>query len=115
MTLEIRASVPVYTADDEWVGDAFRLYKRLKDVNPQLKLYAYYLKVVNLRIGEDFFIPTDFIERYDAQTQRLVLRLTAKKMMQETVSRMPDFVAHGEAEVVPLPAEIEAADAPLKV
>jgi len=115
MTVEIHASAPVYTADGEWVGDVLRLYKRLGEVNPQLRWYAFYLMVVNLHIGTDFYIPVDFVERYDAQEGRLVLNVSMKRLMHETVIRMPDFVVRGAGAVVPLPASIELATAALVV
>lgn len=91
----------VYTADQQHLGEASRLHHRpADDVNPELKLYATYLEVINLAFGNPLFIPTDYISDY--ADDKLMLSVPLAVVEDETWERTPDFVtAHtGETEAL---------------
>jgi hypothetical protein len=94
---------PVYTADDTLLGQAICLYHQPdeEEINPALKLYATYLQVASIALGESFFIPTDFVTT--ATPAPVKLSLTMKQIQHETFSRRPTFIAlgHGLHEVLP--------------
>lgn len=96
MDLKIHRGDEVQTADGVSLGQALVLYRRLDLVDPELKLYEYYLESVKLSMGDEFYIPTDFIERYENGT--VYLSLTMPQVQAETMMRMPKFVASRKAE-----------------
>ncbi|NIT55781.1 MAG: hypothetical protein GWN00_05955, partial [Aliifodinibius sp.] len=71
MELTISKLEEVWTADDKKLGVANAIYHRLEGINPELKYYASYLHVQNFDYGDDYYIPTDFIEGRDEETGRL--------------------------------------------
>lgn len=105
MDLKLRKLEDIWTNDGRLVGQAHSLYHRLGDVDPELKLYATYLLVISFEIGEDYYIPTDFIEGRDPETGRVMLSVDMLRILEETWERMPDFVARGEAKVEALSKE----------
>lgn len=107
MELKLKKSDEIWTKDDQYLGQAHHLNHRTKDVNPKLQLYGSYLYVVAFDMGDDFHIPTDFIEGRDPETDRVKLKVTMKEVMKRTWTRLPDFIVHGEAELEELPAALE--------
>jgi hypothetical protein len=103
MTLELHKFDRIWTKDGVHLGEAHRLYHRIKDIDPGLKLYATYLHVVSFGDGDDYYVPTDFIGGYDANTGRVALVTTMKGVMNETWTRLPDFIARDEAVKEELP------------
>lgn len=91
--MDIKRNEEVYSADDVLLGNAIAVYRRTDEVNPQLKLYAAYLKVFNFEMGDDFFLPTDFIGERSADG-RLRLTINMNTVKHETMERMPTFVAY---------------------
>jgi hypothetical protein len=93
----------VYTADDTLLGQAICLYHQPdpEEINPALKLYATYLQVASIALGDSFFIPTDFVTT--AAPAQVQLDLTMREIQHETLSRRPGFIAsgHGRHEVLP--------------
>lgn len=90
----------VETADGVSLGQALVLYRRLEDVDPELKLYEFYLESVDLNMGDEFYIPTDFIDRYENGT--VYLSLTMSRVQAETMMRMPKFIAVRKGEKIEL-------------
>ena len=88
---KVKKYTAVYTADNEHLGEAGRLYHRPADtVNPELKLYAAYLEVINLAFGNPLYIPTDYISDY--ADGKLTLSVSLSVVEDETWDRSPDFV-----------------------
>lgn len=97
--MNIQFSDQVFTSDEQYLGSARILYHRPEnEVNPQLLLYASYLEVENLKYGDNYFVPTDFITQRDAQS-RLHLSATMRQVQERTWTRQPHFVAHGQAKI----------------
>ncbi|HEX6386481.1 MAG TPA: hypothetical protein VF177_17555 [Anaerolineae bacterium] len=106
MTVELKRLDEVWTKDGERLGQARLLYHRTaaaEPADPDLKLYPAYLYVVSLEVGDDYYVPTLFIAGRDPGTNRVMLTATMADVMEETWSRMPDFVAHGQAREEALP------------
>lgn len=91
MDTPIKKLEEVWTADGRKLGQATTLYHRLEDIDPELELYAQYLEVCNLDIGDNYFVPTDFLRREGADG-RLVTTVNFREVMERTWTRMPDFV-----------------------
>ncbi|MEW5985555.1 MAG: hypothetical protein AB1791_02880, partial [Chloroflexota bacterium] len=82
--MEIHKLDEVWTADQKKLGVAHHLHHALGEVNPDLKLYASYLEVESFELGDDYFIPTDFIAGRDPAGGRVNLDATLKKVLEET-------------------------------
>jgi hypothetical protein len=93
----------VWTVDEKKLGLAQKLFHRQDGVNPNLQLYASYLKVENFEYGESFYIPTDYISGRDPVSGHLRLSVTNDQVMNHTWFRMPDFVAHEQYDKELLP------------
>lgn len=91
-SVDIQRNEAVYTSDDVLLGNAIAVFRRTDEVNPKMKLYAAYLKVFNFEMGDDFFVPTDFIGERSADG-RLHLTINMNTVKRETMERMPNFVA----------------------
>lgn len=96
METTIKKLDPVWTSDDQQLGVAECLYHRLADIDPAVGYYAAYLTVENFLLGDDYYIPTDFISGRDTQG-RLRLAVPLQTVLNRTWSRMPDFIAHHQA------------------
>lgn len=94
----------VVTADDVLLGELLRIHHRLEDVNPELRLYASYLEVWSIDLGGHSYIPTDYIDEYDAAARKIYITETMHTVQQETWDRAPSFVAgrHSRKEELPI-------------
>ncbi|GJM40904.1 MAG: hypothetical protein DHS20C20_11860 [Ardenticatenaceae bacterium] len=95
----------VVTADDIILGDLLRIHHREEDVNSALQLYASYLEVWSIDMGGRTFIPTDFIDEYDAAARTVYISETLNTVQQETWDRAPNFVAGRKSRKEELPIE----------
>jgi len=94
MELRIRDGEDVWTADDTKLGVARSLhYRAPEEVSPDEQLYGVYLEVVNYELGDDLYIPIDFLTVREEADERLSLTVPMKFVMHRTWSRAPDFVA----------------------
>jgi hypothetical protein len=98
MDLEIIKLDEVWTADSKKLGLAQSLFHRTKDINPKLLLYASYLEVESYEFGEIYYVPTDYVEGREPDTGRVMLAVDLQTVLKRTWARLPDFIAHGEAE-----------------
>lgn len=96
---KLRKYADVFTADDQRLGLAMRIRHRKTDINPDLKLYAAYLEVSSIELGNNSYIPTDFIKSYDPGTNRVTLSVSLKTVISETWNRVPTFVVGRQDEV----------------
>jgi hypothetical protein len=106
--ITIELNDEVWTSDEVKLGVARRVFFRPEDqVNPADLLYAVYLKVEDFELGEDFFIPTDFVGARD-EAGRVLLETKMKEVMQRTWSRAPEFVATRLGRSEPLPFTVSS-------
>ena len=96
MDLSIKRLEEVWTADNQKLGLTEAIYHRLEGANPDLRLYASYLNVQNFEYGDDYYIPTDFIQGREPETGRLLVKEKFITILQNTWTRMPDFIVHGQ-------------------
>jgi hypothetical protein len=93
----------IWTAEGKKLGLAKYLYHRQNEINPKLQLYARYLEVENFEYGDDYYVPTDFIEGRDPESGKISLSVSFDEVMKRTWFRMPDFIAHGDSRREELP------------
>ena len=105
MTTEItiQPNDEVWTSDEVKLGVARSAFFRPEEeVNPADLLFAVYLKVEDFTLGEDFFVPTDYIA-YREDDGRVILDASMKEVLQRTWSRAPEFAAKRLGRREPLP------------
>lgn len=90
----------IYTADEQELGQALRIYVNPdpNDVDPKLKLFGKYLEVSNAHLGDTFYVPTDYIREAGEGDGRVLLTLNMKQVQNELLTREPQFIALGRAE-----------------
>lgn len=102
----------VVTADGYQLGLARNLHHRPEaEVNVEEQLYPTYLKVENFELGDDFFVPLEYIVDRDPETGTISIDATMKQVLKYTWSRMPEFVALMRGRKEPLPAREEGQEA----
>ena len=94
----------IWTRDGYLLGEAHHLCHRTQDIDPVLLLYPTYLYVVSFDIGDDYYVPLDFVAGRDPDG-RVTLAVTMKQIQDRTWTRTPDFVARGQARHEALPEE----------
>lgn len=95
MDIEVKARDEIWTSDGYKLGAARTLhYRPEEEVNPEELLYAVYVELVNYELGDDFYVPTDFLQERDEATRRILLDVEMKDVQQRTWSRAPEFVVH---------------------
>jgi hypothetical protein len=107
MNLKINKLDEVWTADHIKLGLAERVFHREEGVNPELELYGSYLEIENFDLGTNTYVPLDFIHEHN--TKGIELTVTFEDVQKNTWSRMPHFIAHGEARTEELP-ELRSSD-----
>ena len=95
----------VATVDEVVLGELRRIHHREEEVNPELRLYASYLEIWSTEFGGHTFIPTDFIDEYDAQTRTIYLTETLSTVQKESWDRTPSFIAGRKSRKEELPIE----------
>ena len=109
MNLKINKLEEVWTADKVRLGLADRVFHRNEGVNPDLELYEAYLVIENFDLGSNFYVPVDFISDHDEETRGIKLTVTFAEVLKNTWSRMPHFIALGDARREEL-SEVGASD-----
>jgi hypothetical protein len=94
MDTPIKKLEEVWTADGQKLGLAVHLYHRLEEIDPAVELYERYLEVCNLEIGDNYFVPMEFLRR-DGEGGRLVTAVNLQEVLERTWTRQPDFVFSG--------------------
>lgn len=102
---KLKKYAAVVTSDGHAVGTALRLRHRTEDIDPELKLYASYLEVMGVELGNQSYIPTDFISDYDPEQDVVTLAVKFDIVEDETWNRAPTFIARREDTVEELPLE----------
>ena len=90
---QLKKYTPVWTADDQELGNALRLRHRQTDIDPEMKLYESYLEVYSMEIGTRDFVPCDFIASFDPEIPRVTLAVPMQTVMAELWDREPTFIA----------------------
>lgn len=91
--LQFNKYVKVITADEITLGELLRIHHRQEDVNPELRLYASYLEIWSIDFGGHVYVPTEYIDEYDAAANTIYLTETIHTVQQETWDRAPSFIA----------------------
>lgn len=104
MSIDVKRGEEVWTSDGNRLGTARRLHHRQEEIDPELELYATYLHVVSFDLGDDFYVPTDYIDGRD-ENGRVLITESMQKVQDHTWTRLPDFIAQGEDEEEELPTE----------
>lgn len=106
--------IPVRDRDEVWSSDNYKLgvaravhYRPPEEVNPQEQLYTAYLEVVSYELGDDLFVPTEFLGERDATSGRVTVTVPLKVIMHRTWWRAPEFVAKGFGREVRLSTVLE--------
>lgn len=103
MKQNLKQALPVITADNYCLGQVHTLYHRLAEPQPELALFANYVMVVNMTIGDDFYVPTTYIdETHEAETA-VYLTLTRDDVTDKQLTRIPEFIVDGQFEEEKLP------------
>lgn len=109
--------ISVRERDEVWSSDGFKLgvaraihYRPPKEVNPEEQLYATYLEVVSYELGDDLFVPAEFLGEREASNSRLTLKVPLKVVMHRTWWRAPEFVAKALGREVPLESVSDEAE-----
>ncbi len=89
----LKKNLPVITADQFRLGRIHKIFHRLEAAEPQLKLFASYMMVINLTIGDDFYVPTDYIDETKTGATAVWLTLTKKEVKDEQLTTLPQFIA----------------------
>ncbi|HEX6385635.1 MAG TPA: hypothetical protein VF177_13270 [Anaerolineae bacterium] len=95
--MRIKKLDQVYTKDNVHLGKAHCLYHRTTEIRPEWGYYATYVYMVSFQLGDDYYVPTDFIAGRDPHNGHIILTVTEKKVANNTWTRLPDFVARGDA------------------
>ncbi len=104
--ITLTKSDEVWTQDDYRLGHPNRLFHRTDGIDPDLELYADYVHVMSFDLGDDFYIPTDFIDGRNPENGRITLTVPMETVLKNTWNRIPDFVVHKEAQAEELPGKI---------
>lgn len=88
----LKQNLPVLTADEYRLGQLNRLYHRDELAEPQHSLFASYLMVVNMTIGDDFYVPTTYIDETRAGETAVFLTLTLDEIENKQLTRTPQFI-----------------------
>ncbi|MBK8905188.1 MAG: hypothetical protein IPM53_28660 [Anaerolineaceae bacterium] len=92
MTHNLKQNLPVLTADEYRLGQAHTLYHRQEPAEPEHTLFASYLMVVNMTIGDDYYVPTAYIDEARAEGTAVHLTLTRDDIQNKTLTRTPQFI-----------------------
>lgn len=103
-TIQVRDEV--WTSDGVKLGIVNALHHRLTEARPEEQLYGTYLEIYNFELGDDYFVPLDFVALRDAEQGRLMLSVPMKEVLQRTWSRAPRFIAAAQSRRVPLTAPV---------
>jgi hypothetical protein len=104
MTLSLKAKDEIWSKDGRRLGLADHIYHRIEEAEPELELYARYLHVFSTEIGDDYYVPLEFIKK-DEEDGRFTIDLTMEEAMVKGWSRLPDFVAKDKSTKEELPNE----------
>ena len=101
-TVTIKKGAAVFTSDGTRLGQTVRLFHRLEGVDPEVKLFADYVQVRDWHLGDEFFVPTDFIDRVDPTSGDISLVVKLSRVDSEQWTRAPQFIYTSQAQEVSL-------------
>lgn len=96
MNHELKQDLSVITADDYQLGQTHTLYHRQGPAYPERNLYSTYLMVVNMTIGDEYYVPTVFIDETRDDATAVWLTLSRDEINKMQLTRLPQFVADDE-------------------
>ena len=92
MTHNLKQNLPVLTADEYKLGQAHTLYYRQEPAKPERKLFNGYLMVVNMTIGDDYYVPTAYIDETREDDTAVWLTLSHDEIKEKELTRLPQVV-----------------------
>ena len=110
MRPNLKQNSPILTADAYHLGQAHTLYHRQEPAEPELRLFATYLIVGNMTIGDEFYVPTTYIDEAREEGTAVYLTLTHQDIQKQQLTRIPQFIVEerGNEESLP-PSDSSAA------
>lgn len=93
MQQNLKQNLPVLTADGYTLGQMHTLYHRNKPAEPENRLFAIYLMVVNFTIGDDYYVPAAYLDETKQDGTAVYLTLTRDDIKDKQLTRLPQFVA----------------------
>lgn len=103
MKQNLKQNHPVLTADAYRLGQTHSLYHRQEPAQPELRLFATYLMVVNMTIGDEYYVPTAYIDETKAEKTAVYLTLTRQEIQTQQLTRIPQFIVEERCDEEPLP------------
>ena len=100
MELKLKKLMDVWTKDGKHLGQAEHLFHRTEEIKPEWGFYPHYLYVFSFDVGDDYYVPTDFIAETNG---KVTLSVTMDEVMEKTWTRLPNFIMEGKAEKEDLP------------
>lgn len=104
MKQKLKQNLPVLTVDDYRLGQTHTLYHRQEAAQPELKRFASYLMVVNMTMGDDYYIPTAHIDETPPEGTAVHLTLTRDDIQDQQLTRTPQFIIDDQFTEEKLPA-----------
>ena len=102
---DLRQNLPVLTVDEYRLGQLHTLYHRDEVAEPQHNLFPSYLMVVNLTIGDDYYVPTTYIDNTRRGETAVWLTLTRADIQNKQLTRTPQFIVDDRFTEEPLPKD----------
>lgn len=96
MTHNLKQNLPVLTTDEYKLGQAHTVYHREEAAKPERSLFSSYLMVVNMTIGDDYYVPTTYIDDTRDGEAAVWLTLTHDEIKEKQLTRLPQFVANDQ-------------------
>lgn len=106
MKIDLKQSDEIWTQDGHRLGHPHRIYHRMDEINPALELYPAYVHVLSFDLGDDFYIPTDFLNGRNADSGHVLLSVPMETVLKNSWDRLPDFVIQKVARPEELPGKL---------
>lgn len=105
MRINLKQSDLFWTRDGQRLGHPHRIHHRTSDLILVLALHACYVHAVSFKLGINYYIPLVYLGGRNRDHDRITLTAPTKRVQRKTWDRIPDIVAHGEAEWEELPGK----------
>lgn len=98
--LDVKFHEPVITKDGEKLGVAQRLYIKQDDEEVETQTVESHLKVFDFATGDDYYIPTGYIDARDSEGVKLSIKF--QTVLNRSYSRLPRYIAYESMTVTEL-------------
>lgn len=96
MKYSLKENVPVLTSDEYKLGQTHTLYHRQLPARPEHDQFASYLMVVNMTIGDEYYVPTTYVDESKSDETAVWLTLTRDDIQEKQLTRLPQFVVDNQ-------------------